>query len=86
MISVFIVNTSSIRSRGSSVGVTGYEPHDQGIAVGFLLVARDFSPLQSVQAGCEANPVFYSMGKVAPAHAINITEEWLYSTTSRIPI
>lgn len=59
MISIFIVNTSSIKSRGSSVGITGYEQHDQGNAVGFLLVARDFSPLQSDQAGCEANQVFF---------------------------
>lgn len=86
MISIFIVNTSSIRGRDSSVGITRYEPHDQGIAAGFLSGARDFSPLQSVQVGCEANPVFYSMGKVVPAHGIKIIEAWVYSTMPRVPI
>lgn len=85
-ISILIVNTSSIRSRDSSVGITDYEPHDQGIAVGFLSGPRDFFPLQSFQAGCEANPVFYSMGKVFPVRAIKIIEEWLWSTTPRVPI
>jgi hypothetical protein len=42
--------------------------------------------LSSASRLVEANPVFYSMGKVVPAHAIKITEEWLYSTTPRVPI
>jgi hypothetical protein len=66
--------------------LTRYEPYDQGIAAGFLSGARDFSPLQSVQTGCEANPVFYSMDKVVPAHGIKITEAWVYSTMPRVPI
>jgi hypothetical protein len=71
MIPIPIVNISSIRSRDSSVGITGYEPNDQGIAVEFLSEARDISLLQSVQIGFEANPFFYSIGKAVPAHAIN---------------
>jgi hypothetical protein len=44
----------------------GYGLDSRGLGVRFSALATDFSPLHSVQTGCEAHPASYPTGTERP--------------------